>query len=164
MNKLLQKINEVVYEKCALILSGYTLESESQEYAACRFNLNSLKILCRNAKVTPKKVGQFVTSWKRDEDGKTIPFNEYDQIDFVCINVKSNHQIGQFVFPKIVLEKHGIISTTESEGKRGFRLYPSWDKVSSKQAIKTQKWQLNYFYVLNDDIDLLFVAKLFQQP
>lgn len=31
------------------------------------------------------------------------------------------------------------------------RVYPSWDKPTSNQAIKTQKWQLEYFIELDDD-------------
>lgn len=32
------------------------------------------------------------------------------------------------------------------------RVYPSWDKPVSKQAIKTQSWQLEYFIELSQDI------------
>jgi hypothetical protein len=38
-----------------------------------------------------------------------------------------------------------IISTHLKEGKRGMRVYPPWDLPSSKQAKKTQQWQLPYF-------------------
>jgi hypothetical protein len=30
-------------------------------------------------------------------------------------------------------------------GKRGFRVYPIWDKPDNKQAEKTQKWQVKHF-------------------
>ena len=48
------------------------------------------------------------------------------------------------------------------EGKRGFRVYPIWDITISKQAISTQKWQLEYFYELNDTLDLKRVKSLYQ--
>ena len=30
------------------------------------------------------------------------------------------------------------------------RVYPSWDNPDSKQALKTQKWQLPYFVDMSD--------------
>ena len=70
--------------------------------------------------------------------------------------------MGQFVIPKSVLIEKGIISTSKKEGKRGFRVYPIWDKTINKQAVLTQQWQLNYFFEINDDLDLSFVKKLYQ--
>lgn len=69
--------------------------------------------------------------------------------------------MGQFVFPKSVLIKKGIISTNQREGKRAFRVYPSWDIQKSKQAERTQKWQLEYFYPVNDSIDFDRVKELY---
>jgi hypothetical protein len=37
-----------------------------------------------------------------------------------------------------LIEK-GIVSTSKKEGKRGFSVYPIWDKTASHQAVKTQK-------------------------
>ena len=54
-----------IYDKCNLAISNFHKELESKEYQACRFNLNNKHIICRTAKITPKKVGQFVTFWKR---------------------------------------------------------------------------------------------------
>ena len=55
---------------------------------------------------------------------------------------------GVFKFSKEVLIKHGIVSTEKKDGKRGFRVYPIWDKTTSKQAIKAQIWQLEYFSII----------------
>ncbi len=30
------------------------------------------------------------------------------------------------------------------------RVYPSWDKLTNKQAITTQKWQIPYFIDITD--------------
>nr|WP_144503386.1 MepB family protein [Bacillus pumilus] len=38
-----------------------------------------------------------------------------------------------------------ILKTDTTKGKMAMRVYPSWDKPASKQAIETQKWQLEYF-------------------
>lgn len=162
MNIDLDQIKTEVYDKCSLIISEYKPEPESKEYGACRFDLGGRKIIYRNAKITPKKSGQFVTFWKRNENGPIEPFFETDQIDFYVVNVRTENKFGQFVFPKSVLIKKGIISTKKREGKRAFRVYPSWDKTNNKQAERTQKWQLNYFYKINDSTDLNKVSELYK--
>lgn len=156
----LNQIKTEIYDKCALEISNFKLEPESKEYDACRFELNGLHIICRNAKITPKKVGQFVTFWKRNEIGPIEPFEEADPVDFFAVNVRSENEFGQFLFPRSVLIKKGILSTKSKEGKRAFRVYPSWDIANSKQAERTQKWQLEYFYLIDDSTDLKKVKGL----
>lgn len=163
MDKYLNQIHTDIYDKCALKMSDFTIETESKAYNACRFRLNGLHILSRNAKITPKKVGQFVTFWKRNQQGVTVPFDVDDPIDFYSVNVYTENNYGQFVFPKAILIKKGIISTPKKEGKRGFRVYPSWDIVTSKQAKRTQQWQLNYFYEITNSTDLQSVSKLYMK-
>ena len=102
-----------------------------------------------------------MTFWKRNGNGPIEPFNESDQIDFYTVNVRTENKFGQFVFPKSVLIKKDIISTEKKEGKRGFRVYPKWDIVKKKQAERTQKWQLNYFYEINSSTDLQKVNELY---
>ncbi len=51
-----------------------------------------------------------------------------------------------------MLEK-GILSDGKKPGKRGIRVYPSWDEVKSKQAQKTQEWQTRYFLELSQEND-----------
>ncbi len=149
MDKNLKQIKAEIYDRCNLEVSNFKIEVESKEYDACQFELNSRNILCRKAKITPKKAGQFVTFWKRNKGGSIEPFDESDQIDFYVVNVKTENEFGQFVFPKSVLIKKGIISTDTKEGKRAFRVYPCWDITKNKQAQRNQKWQLNYFYEID---------------
>ncbi|MDO6801945.1 MepB family protein [Wenyingzhuangia sp. 1_MG-2023] len=162
MDSNLNQIKWEVYEKSGLKITDFQTEKESKEYAACRFELNGLKIISRNSKITPKKVGQFVTFWKRNGNGPIEPFDENDLIDFYTVNVRSENKFGQFVFPKSVLIKKGIISTEKKEGKRAFRVYPNWDIAKNKQAEQTQKWQLNYFYLINNATDFKKVAELYK--
>jgi len=162
MKVILNKKVKEVYDSCNLIISQVTVESEGKEYDACRFKLNELNIVSRRAKITPKKVGQFVTFWKRNENGITEPFDENDTIDFYAVTVESNDQLGQFVFPRAILTQKGIISTKKKDGKRGFRVYPKWDTPTSKQAQRTQVWQLDYFYVVDQTTDLSNIKKLFR--
>ena len=162
MNTLLNQIHSTVYLPYGLLLSNFQNEEESQEYDACQFRLNELLIINRSAKVTPKKVGQFVTFWKRSKNGPIAPYHETDTFDFFTVNVQTATQFGQFVFPKSILIQKGILSTDRKEGKRAFRVYPSWDIAQNKQAQQSQKWQLDYFYEINTNIDRKKVLKLYQ--
>lgn len=162
MNSNLNKVKTEIYDKCSLEISCFKKELEGKEYDACQFELNGMNIICRSSKITPKKDGQFVTFWKRNKKGITEPFSENDKFDFYVINVNSNNNFGQFVFPKSELIRKGIISTEIKGGKRGFRVYPKWDKAQNKQAERTQKWQLNYFYEIDKLTDLKKIMKLYE--
>ncbi|WP_339924803.1 MepB family protein [uncultured Cyclobacterium sp.] len=161
MNINIAHIEREVYSKCGLEIADFKIELESQEYDACQFNLSGCQIISRSAKITPKKKGQFVTFWKRYENGPIEPFNESDNIDFFVVNVKDDGRLGQFVFPKSLLVKKGVLTTSKKEGKRAIRVYPGWDEVASKQANQTQKWQLNYFYQITPEIDFRAVLDLY---
>ncbi|MBN6205835.1 MepB family protein, partial [Ralstonia pickettii] len=39
-------------------------------------------------------------------------------------------------------------------GKMAIRVYPSWDKQTSKQALETSKWQLPYFVDMSNPSEL----------
>jgi hypothetical protein len=161
VNSKLKHIKTTIYQHCDLKLSNFEAEVESNDYEACSYQLNRLKIISRTAKKTPKKIGQFVTFWKRGNNGPIAPFNECDMFDFFVVNIATENEQGQFVFPKSVLIKKGIISTKYKEGKRAFRVYPIWDHPTSKQAITTQKWQLSYFFMINSATDLTKVVDLY---
>lgn len=137
-------------------------EKESKEYWACRFEINDQKVIYRKAKITPTKVGQFVTLWKRISQGPIAPFYINDRFDLVIIAVAKENKFGLFVFPKSVLVAKSIVSNKLKEGKRGFRVYPFWDEAKNNQAIKTQQWQLDYFLSLNkNSIDVNKAILLF---
>lgn len=141
---------EIIFDKAELQLESLQKETESEEYSAFRFLLNGKDICYREAKITPTKTGQFVTLWKRNEAGIIEPFDDSDAIDFVIVNVRKEENWGQFVFPKKILLEKGIFSTPNKEGIRATRVYPPWDETTSKQAQKTQKWQLGHFYNFTD--------------
>jgi hypothetical protein len=153
---------ELVYDLCNFDFKNLNYNTESIEYAACTFELDNQKIQHRVAKITPTKNGQFVTIWKRNKDKITEPFDINDDIDFVIITAKSGHNLGQFIFPKKVLADKGIITQNGKSGKRGIRVYPPWDVPKSKQALKTQSWQKNFFLTIKTDSsnDLALAKKL----
>jgi hypothetical protein len=133
------------FEKLDFAVTNFIASSESQEYKACSFLLNNKKIIYRQAKITPTKLGQFVTIWKRNPEGITAPYDWNDKFDYFIVIVVREDKIGQFIFPKNVLRDHGIISYLNKDGKRGIRVYAPTEIVKSKQAITTQKWQQNYY-------------------
>jgi len=151
---------ELVYDCCNLEWTQPLQESESAEYNAYRFEINKKTICYREAKITPTKTGQFFTLWKRNVSGIIEPFNFSDTIDFVIISVRKENNFGQFIFPKVVLLEKGIFSTATKEGKRATRVYPPWDITTSKQAQKTQQWQLDYFLEIAKSESILARAKL----
>lgn len=156
---------EVLYEPCGFKCSEPVLELESAEYGACDFKLDDLNIKYRVAKITPTKTGQFVTLWKRNKQGIIEPFRLDDEIDFFIISTRKDNHFGQFIFPKAVLYEKGVISDETKEGKRAIRVYPPWDDANSKQAQKTQEWQVKYFLEIPEDglSDLALAKQLFSK-
>ncbi len=141
----LQRINETVFLPNRLFIQNYSPNDESAEYDASYVTINEMNIQFRLAKITPAKTGQFVTIWKRNEQGKTVPFEIEDNLHFIIIAAIKGDETGLFIFPMSVLADKRIISRNGKEGKRGIRVYPPWDKTVSDQAKKTQSWQKNYF-------------------
>ena len=139
------------YAKHQICLDNLIIDEESNAYSACSFSLDSKRIVYRKANTTPKKIGQFVAIWKRNKLGETAPYQDTDSLDALIIAVETATHRGQFIFPRELLVKKNILSSSTKLGKRGIRVYPSWDTPTNKQAIKTQQWQLDYFVNFNED-------------
>jgi hypothetical protein len=156
---------ELAYKPSGLLYKNLVIEAKSQEYGACEFHLNNRHIKFRVAKITPTKVGQFVTFWKRSFSGPIVPYDISDIFDFLVVSVRDEEHFGQFVFPKSVLHEKGLLSQQAKGGKRAMRVYPPWDITESPQAKKTQKWQCDYFFEINDKqtVDVAKVCKLFNR-
>jgi hypothetical protein len=161
----LEIVKQFVYDKCGFVLTNLELHPESIEYGACSFELDGHKVEHRVSKITPAKTGQFVTIWKRSKNGVIKPFDISDDFDFIAITSKSGGNMGQFIFPKSVLADRGIISGNGKDGKRGIRVYPKWDTVTSKQAEKTQTWQTKYFITTKNGntTDINLALKIFNK-
>ena len=147
------------YEPSGLFCKKITKEAESEEYGAFEFEINNQQVKFRVAKITPTKVGQFVTLWKRD--GTIFPYDIADPVDLFVVSVRDGKHFGQFVFPKNVLCEKGIVSKNGKGGKRGIRVYPPWDITTSSQAKKTQAWQTLYFFEIHPHLDKAIIRKLF---
>ncbi|EMK13380.1 MepB protein [Leptospira kirschneri serovar Bim str. 1051] len=142
--EILDNFQKNVLKPCDVSVESLFFENEGSDYGACNFKLKKWKVTFRVAKITPKKVGQFVTLWKRNVQGQIQPYDIQDRIDYFIIFIYDKNHTGQFIFTKDVLLRQGILNGNK-EGKLGFRVYPSWDVPYNQQAKKTQKWQLEYF-------------------
>lgn len=148
----LEKLQELLFSNLSLVISNLHQEQECKEYFGCNFQLNFSQIKFRKAKVTPTKIGQFVTLWKRNSISKeTDPFTSEDPSDFYLILTETSENFGFFLFTKDILIKNQILSTNLKDGKRGFRVYPNWDIPQNKQATKTQNWQTQFFIDFADE-------------
>lgn len=152
---------KLAYEPSGFMCKNVVQETESQEYGACTFEMNNKKIIFRSAKITPTKIGQFVTLWKRIRNGPILPYDMADSIDLFVVSVRTAKYFGQFVLPKNVLYEKGFVSKEGIGGKRAMRIYPPWDITNSPQAKKTQTWQLMYFFEIQSEIDTTKVNRLF---
>lgn len=141
--------------------AGYTVENieheiEGAEYEALKFKLNGQTVLYRQAKTTPKKMGHFVTIWKRETPSSEIsPFDLNDELDWVIIAVNNGTNFGVFVFSANLLAKKDVFSKSTKGGKRGIRVYAPWTTPTAAQAKRTKKWQTENFLNFNNCEDIL---------
>lgn len=136
----------MIYEPNNLSLKSVQEERQNSKYGAGTFQISSRTVRFRVANITPTKVGQFVAFWEKDENNKNQPYSYEEAPDLLVITTfKNDHEFGQFIFPKEIIFKQNILRSSSTKGKMAIRVYPSWDSPTSKQAMKTQKWQLPYF-------------------
>lgn len=138
-------LKETVFDHLKIDIRHTEIEKESSDYGALEFSLNESPCKFRVGKITPTKPGFFVTLWKRSSDGVTMPHDETDPYLYYFFSVKNEDCRGVFIFPKQILILKGILSSSQKEGKRGFRLYAPWSKTQNAQAKKTQSWQKDFY-------------------
>ncbi|AJH13540.1 MepB family protein [Myroides profundi] len=136
-----KQLNKILVNSITTSISDIQWSTEKNDYNACTFYFNNKKVIYREAKITPKKVGYFVAIWQRDHDGKTIPYHITDDFDYFIIAT----QQGYFLYPKEELARLHIISTEQKEGKRGMRVYPILETEMNKQALKTFQSHLPFW-------------------
>ena len=98
----------------------------------------------RTARTTPTKPGAFVAFWRRDVNGTTIPFGAVDLGAGLLVFVDQADGRGVFRFTAGELLELGVASG-KRQGKRGFRVYPSWCTGLNPQATATQRAQASAF-------------------
>ncbi len=123
----------------------FTSDLFNQEYEGMSFESNSLFYHSRLGKKTPTKAGFFLALWTKNQDEQNIPYSHDSKIDFLIVIVSDGTQEGYFSFPKKVLIEKGILSSNKHKGKMAFRVYTPWNHKLNPTAMKTQKWQGDYF-------------------
>lgn len=158
----LELINEYVFKVCGVKLTNVEMESESREYFAHTFELDKQRVKFRMAKITPTKTGQFVSIWKRNKNGVTEPHSVFDEFEFYIIATRHEKRFGVFIFNKTVLSENKVLTNSINEGKRGTRVYPTWDLTTSAQALKTKNWQTKCFieFTVDHKIDVIKAKNL----
>ena len=107
MIKELTKLNDLLFELYGQAIVELLEDADSKAYAGFNFNLGGQAFKFRKSKQTPKKAGQFVVLWKRNEARVSVPFDILDNFDFVIIWSEEKGTIGFFLFPKISLPANG---------------------------------------------------------
>ena len=124
---------------------SYVLEEWNQQYEAVEIKTRNGHFKSRLAQKTPNEKGYFFAMWKKDENHTNIPFTEDDLENQLIVNIVDDNRRGQFIFPKDILIKKGILKSDDSKGKMALRVYPPWETELNKTAAKTQAWQCAYF-------------------
>lgn len=153
-------INNYFYLPNTIFINKNKIQYQSSK--ALSYSIDRFLIEHRFSHETPKKIGQFVSIWKRDAYGKTAPFSINDSLDFLIISLKEKDKMGQFIFPRKILIEEGIIESKDKKGKMGIRVYPPWVKPENNQAIKSQKWQILFFYDFNNEKSIRDLKNIFE--
>ena len=61
----LSKIDTIIFGTLKLNMIELSIEKECLDYSGYNFKVKNFKMKFRKAKITPKKVGQFVTLWEK---------------------------------------------------------------------------------------------------
>jgi len=136
-------------------------EDQNSEYEGLLLIINKHVYRSRLAKLTPKKKGYFVAFWEKDTEGINQAYSYENSPEKLIVSVIDNERRGQFIFPKKVLLKYGILKSPKQKGKMALRVYPSWVTELNKNATRTQSWQLEYFIDLSDNLEIEKLKKLY---
>lgn len=130
-------------------VEGITEIPFNQDYESISFNIDGTNYQSRLAKKTPKKKGYFLACWIKNFNNINIPYREDNFSDYLLVLILDVQNKGYFKFPKSVLIEKGILKSPSTKGKMAFRVYPNWENDLNATALKTQAWQVQYFYKLN---------------
>ncbi|MEB7792166.1 MepB family protein [Enterococcus faecalis] len=158
------KSQQLIQELLATIsvkMTDLQLETQNSEYEGFTFIANNHTYRSRLAKITPKKVGYFVTFWEKDVSNKNQAYSYQESPDSVIITIIDGEKVGQFLFPKEILLQKSVLRYNDCPGKMAIRVYPTWVTGLNATARKTQKWQSQYFIDLSITIDSKTLKSLY---
>ena len=103
-NDTIRNLDNIVYKPNNLMITNVKEEKQNAEYAGCIFYLNNKTIRFRKSKITPNKIGQFVSFWEKGDNMQNQAFS-YNAADLLVITCIDDNKLGQFIFPKEILLK-----------------------------------------------------------
>lgn len=65
-SNIIEKLDEMIYKPNNLLITKRKEEKQNSEYAGWVFQLNNRSIRFRVSKITPNKIGQFVSFWEKN--------------------------------------------------------------------------------------------------
>ncbi|SNZ05251.1 hypothetical protein SAMN05421503_0899 [Terribacillus aidingensis] len=136
-------------------------ETQNEEYEGATFSIGHLAFRSRRAKLTPDKKGYFVVFWEKNANNQNQPFCYKESPEKVVVTIMDCHLKGQFIFPKAILYKKGVLRDEHNKGKMAIRVYPEWEADLNKNASKTQQWQSAYFVDLTKEINKKKIEDLY---
>lgn len=83
---------------------------------------------------------------------------------WVVVHVSSEGQCGQFIFDRETLLSRGVFAINGRGGKRALRVYPPWSQPAARQAVQSQKWQIECFVAMTpwEPASILRIRDLFR--
>lgn len=142
-------------------LEQLQVEKQNEEYEGATFSIRKQTFRSRKAKRTPKKAGYFVVFWEKDDQNNNQPYDATMAPDKLVITVLDQEKKGQFIFPKEILIKKGILSHGKTTGKMALRVYPDWIDGLNPTAAATQRWQAPFFIDLTAKRDVEKLKELY---
>lgn len=144
-------INKTLLPYLGMTVKYRYKEPQMEKYEGFYFKMFDISFRNRLAKKTPVRKGYSVSLYERDENDKKQAFDMDSSSDITLINIVDGMHQGQFLFPKTVLLKHGILRKSGVKGKMTLRVYPSWETGLNAAALKELEWQTDYFVDLSND-------------
>lgn len=150
--KSIQLMEQLFCGKEGMLLENRQAEPQNLAYEGFTFSLNHRSFRHRRAKKTPKKQGYFVVFWEKDMQNKNQAYSVAESLEITIVTVIDQEKVGQFLFPRAILQQQGILRSEAQKGKMGIRVYPTWELDLNKNAQQIQKWQAPYFIDLSKNI------------
>jgi hypothetical protein len=132
------------YSARACLAAEVIPETQNSDYESGIVQIGEEAWRIRTARNTPTKPGAFVAFWQRNVAGNTTPFSDDDPAAGLLVFVEQHDRRGVFRFTRAHLTELGVTSGRR-QGKRGFRVYPSWCAGLNIQATITQRAQAPAF-------------------
>ncbi|MEH7041844.1 MepB family protein, partial [Bacillus pseudomycoides] len=88
-NNIIENLDNIVYKLNNLVITNLKEEKQNSEYSGWTFQLNNKTIRFRVSKITPNKIGQFVSFWEKNENMQNQAFfydSAPDLLVITCID------------------------------------------------------------------------------